>query len=124
MQERVGSLPNTRSATVIGSESSRDPRTLTIRGFGWPQEEVSGSSFATWQAMCTRSPGFYFTGKCHQAKYLLSQPNPISGRRIPLLVSSLNGIDKWLFFSRGCVMEDTKIPRAGHSTGGASQEGF
>ncbi len=36
--ERVGSFPDTRWATVIGSESSRDPRTLTIRGFGWHQE--------------------------------------------------------------------------------------
>ena len=51
-------------------------------------------------------------------------PNPISGRRIPVLACSLKRIAKCSLFPRGCGMEDAKIPRAGRSIGGASHRAF
>src|SRR3989442_3908924 len=67
MQERAGSFSGARSVTVIGSESSLDRMSLMIGGSGFSQQEESGSSFATWQAMCTRPCGFSLTVKHHRS---------------------------------------------------------
>jgi len=55
-----------RVGIIAGSPDSYDPR------FGWPQEEVFWSSFATWPATCTRSSGFY----SRESVSKLGQPNP------------------------------------------------
>jgi len=69
MQEELD-LSDTRSATAIGRINAGSPDS-SIRVL-LPQEEVSGSSFATCRHMILEVLDFLFHGKCQQA----SQPNP------------------------------------------------